>query len=287
MFVTQEFRALFFLLDSLSFSLTNLCFNGLEFFYSLDSLFAMQESRALFFLWIVCLLRKSLVHCSFSRLFVCYLRVSCTVCSLDCLFVTQESRALFVLWIVCLFRKSLAHGLFSGLFVCNARVSCTGRSLDCLFVTQESRALSVLWIVIQESRALSVLWIVFLFRKVLQHCLFSGLFVCDARVSRTGRSLDCLFVTQESRALSVLWIVIQESRALFVLWIVCLLRESLAHCRFSGLFVCNARVSCTIFSLDCLFVTQEFRALFFLLDSLSFSLTNLCFNGLEFCTVVF
>ena len=73
---------------------------------------------------------------------------------------------------------------------------------------------------------------------------------------------------------------------MFVLWIVCLLRESLAHGLFSGLFVCNARVSCTIFSLDCLFVTQEFRALFFLLDSLSFSRTNLFFNGLEFCTLL-
>ena len=180
------------------------------------------------------------MHCSFSRLFVCFARVSRTVCSLDCLFVTQESRALSVLWIV----------------------------------IQESRALSVLWIVFfvsQGSSALFVLWIVRLWRESLAHGLFSGLFVCY----------------QESRALSVLWIVIQESRALFVLWIVCLLRESLAHCRFSGLFVCNARVSCTIFSLDCLFVTQEFRALFFLLDSLSFSLTNLFFNGLEFCTVVF
>ena len=65
-----------------------------------------------------------------------------------------------------------------------------------------------------------------------------------------------------------------------------MLRESLAHGLFSGLFVCNARVSCTIFSLDCLFVTQEFRALFFLLDSLSFSRTNLFFNGLEFCTLI-
>ena len=145
-------------------------------------------SLALFILWYVfCLLRKNFAHCLFSGLFV-----------------TQESRALFVLWIVCLFRKSLAHGLFSGLFVCNARVSCTVRSLDCLFVTQESRALSVLWIVIQESRALSVLWIVCLFRKVLEHCLFSGLFVCYARVLRTVCSprvsctvcsLDCLFVT--------------------------------------------------------------------------------------------
>ena len=65
-----------------------------------------------------------------------------------------------------------------------------------------------------------------------------------------------------------------------------MLRESLAHCLFSGLFVCNARVSCTIFSLDCLFVTQEFRALFFLLDSLSFLRTNLFFNWLEFCALL-
>ena len=181
------------------------------------------------------------MHCLFSGLFVCYLRVSCTVYSLDCLFVTQESLALFVLWIVCLFRKSLAHGLFSGLFVCNARVSCTVSSLDCLFVTQESGALFFsqdCLFVTQESRALSILWMLCLLPKSLVHCLFSGLFVCYPRVSCTVRSLDCLFVSQESRARSVLWIV-------------CLQCKSLVHCSFSGLFVCYPRVSCTVCSLDC------------------------------------
>ena len=134
-----------------------------------------------------------------------------------------------------LLSKSLVHCPFSGLFVCFARFLSTVCSLDCLFVMQESCALSVL----QESRTLSVLWIVCLLRKsfvhcffswilyhfyaqisFLVHCLFSGLFVCYARVSRTVCSLDCLFA-------------MQESRALFFLWIVCLLRKSFVHCFFS------------------------------------------------------
>ena len=209
LFVTQEFYALFVLWI--------VCYPRVSCTVrSLDCLFVSQESRARSVLWIVCLQCKSLVHCSFSRLFVCYPRVSCTVCSLDCY----------------------------------PRVSCTVRSLDCLFVSQGSWALFVLWIVCLLCKSLAHC----LFSKSLVHCLFSGLFVCYVRVSCTVFSpgffiifthkslfsctvcsLDCLFVTRESRALSVLWIV-------------CLQCKSLVHYFFSGLFVCYARVSCTVFS---------------------------------------
>ena len=172
------------------------------------------------------------MHCSFSGLFVCFARVSRTVCSLDCLFAMQESRALFVLWIVCLLPKSLVlclfsgllsksleHCLFSGLFFSFARFFSTVCSLDGSFVTRESRARSVLWIVC------------LLLRVSCTVCSLD----CYPRVSCTVCSLDCLFVTRESRALSVLWIV-------------CLQCKSLVHYFFSGLFVCYARVSCTVFS---------------------------------------
>ena len=75
-----------------------------------------------FDLLFVRLLRKNLVHCLLSYLFVCYPRISCTVSSLVCLFVTQNSRALF----------------FSCLFVCYARISRTVSSLVYLFVVHKS-----------------------------------------------------------------------------------------------------------------------------------------------------
>ena len=234
---------------------------------SLVCLFITLESRALFHLFFVCLLREDLLHCFISRLFFCYARISCTVSSLVSLFITMESRALFHLLFVyllrknlrhcflscsvCLLRKNLVHCFFSGLFVGYAKMSRTVSSLVCLFVTQ-------------ESRALFPLLFVFLLSKNLAHWLMSCLFVCYARISRTISSLACLlrenlvhcflaclFVTRESRALFPL---------LFVCLFVCLLRKNLVHCFFSGWFVCFMRISHTALSLFCFFATRESRA---------------------------
>ena len=150
-----------------------------------------------------------------------------------------------------LLSKSLVHCLFSGLFFCFARFLSTVCSLDCSFVTRESRARSVLWIVCLQC-------------KSLVHCSFSELFVCNPRVSCTVCSLDCYpRVSCTVCSLDCLFgfarflgtvcsldclFVTRESRALSVLWIVCLQCKSLVHYFFSGLFVCYARVSCTVFS---------------------------------------
>ena len=83
-------------------------------FSSLVCLFVTQESRALFLLLFVCLLRTNLTRCFVFGLLVVHKNL--THCSS----------------LVCLLRKNLAHYLFSCLFVCYARISRTVFSLVCL-----------------------------------------------------------------------------------------------------------------------------------------------------------
>ena len=134
LFVTQESRALFFLLF--------VCYARISrTVSSLLCLFVTLESRALFLLWFVCYARISRTISWLLRFF-CYARIPRSVSSLVCMFVRKEYDTpilLCRLWFVCLLRKNLAHYFMaasffslrenpaqcfmSGLFVCYARIS--------------------------------------------------------------------------------------------------------------------------------------------------------------------
>ena len=200
----------------------------------------MQESRALFVLWIVCLLPKSLVHCLFSGLFVCFARFLSTVCSLDRLFVTRESRALSVLWIVCLQCKSLVHYFFSGLFVCYARVSCTVFSPGFFIIFTHKSLFNGL-----EFCTLLCFKFACRLRKNLAHSFFPG-FVCSLH-KNIAHCFFCSFACLLPKNLA----------HSFFPGCVCFLHKNLAHCFFSDLLVCYARILCILSPEVCLSVTRE------------------------------
>ena len=98
------------------------------------------------------------------------------------------------------------------------------------------------------------------------HCLL--LFVCLLPKNLVHcSSLVYLFVTRESRALYLLLFICLSCTNLTPCFVFGLLviRKNLTQCFFSCWFVCYTRISRTVSSLVCLFVTQGSRALFHLL----------------------